>query len=70
MEQERGADLHALVRSLNRSARPIDVLRNGPVAPADIADFAGVFERGRAEILAWLRSSTTSAHVRSQLPPS
>lgn len=68
MSMERGADLRALVRSLNRSARPIDVLRNGPVPSSDISDFAGVFERGRAEILAWLRTSLTSAALRSQLP--
>lgn len=70
MAQERGADLRAVVRSLNRAAGPIDVLRNGPVLPEDIADFAGVFERGRAEILMWLRNSTTSTRLRSQLPRS
>ena len=68
MEAERGADLRALVRSVNRPARPIDVLRNGPVPPADVMAFAGVFQRGRAEILTWLRAATTSAPLLRQLP--
>ena len=68
MAAARGADLRALVRSLHRPARAVDVLRNGPVASADILDFAGVFERGRAEILAWLRAATTSKELRRQIP--
>jgi 7-cyano-7-deazaguanine synthase in queuosine biosynthesis len=70
MTNERGADLRALVRSLNRSVHSIDVLRNGPVLPDEFSDFAGVFERGRAEILAWLRASSGSPGLRSQLPMS
>lgn len=68
MVAARGADLRALVRSLNRSAREVDVLRNGPVPAADIPDFAGVFARGRTEIIAWLRAATTSTTLRRQLP--
>jgi 7-cyano-7-deazaguanine synthase in queuosine biosynthesis len=68
MAHDRGADLRALVRSLGRSTRPIDVLRNGPVPPADVRDFAGVFERGRAEILTWLRDATSVRTLRRQLP--
>jgi 7-cyano-7-deazaguanine synthase in queuosine biosynthesis len=68
MEADRGADLRALVRSLNRTALPIDVLRNGPVPPADVIAFSGVVERGQAEILAWLREAATSASLRRQLP--
>ena len=68
MAADRGADLRALVRSLSRTALPIDVLRNGPVPPADVTAFSGVVERGRAEILAWLRAAATSASLRRQLP--
>jgi 7-cyano-7-deazaguanine synthase in queuosine biosynthesis len=70
MEGERGADLRALVRALNTEARPLDVLRNGPVAPHDLDAFAGVFTRGRSEILTWLRAATTEPTLRRQLPAS
>lgn len=70
MEGERGADIRALVRALNTTARPLDVLRNGPVARRDLDAFAGVYTRGRAEILAWLRAATTEPSLRRQLPPS
>jgi len=70
MEQERGADLRALVRALNRPAAALDVLRNGPVRPDDLAAFAGVYARGRAEILDWLRAATTAAALRRQIPAS
>ena len=68
--QERGDDLRALIRLLNRPYRPADVLRNGPVPPADIADFAGVYHRGRQEILVWMRAAARSRNVRRQLPKS
>ena len=70
MEQDRGADFRALVRALNRAAAPLDVLRNGPVRPDDLTAFAGVYARGRAEILDWLRAATTAAALRRQLPAS
>jgi 7-cyano-7-deazaguanine synthase in queuosine biosynthesis len=70
MEGERGADIRALVRALNTTARPLDVLRNGPVAPRDLGAFAGVYARGRAEILQWLRNATTDPSLRRQLPAS
>lgn len=68
LAQKRGADLRALVRSLNRPARPIDVLRNGPVPPDDVRAFADVFDRGRIEILTWLRAATTTRKLRRQFP--
>lgn len=68
MAAKRGADLRALVRALNRPARSIDVLRNGPVPSVDVLNFAGVFERGRDEILTWLRAAITSKTLRHQLP--
>jgi len=68
MQGDRGADLRALIRSLNNRVHRVDVLRNGPVAPALISDFTGVFERGRAEILSWLYEATTSSTLKHQLP--
>jgi 7-cyano-7-deazaguanine synthase in queuosine biosynthesis len=68
MAQERGNDLRALIRLLNRPYRPADVLRNGPVPAADVADFAGVYHRGRQEILTWLRAAARSPNIRRQLP--
>jgi 7-cyano-7-deazaguanine synthase in queuosine biosynthesis len=68
MEQERGADLRALVRALNRPTGPLDVLRNGPVRSEDLSAFAAVHTRGRAEILDWLRASATVPSLRRQLP--
>lgn len=67
---KKGNDLRALIRSLNRPSRPIDVMRNGPVPAADISDFAGVYERGRREILTWMRAATRSDDLRRQLPAS
>jgi hypothetical protein len=67
---ERGRDIRALVRSLNGVARPVDVLRNGPVPSADVAEFAGVYERGRHEILAWMNAANPSPLIRRQLPES
>lgn len=66
--QEKGSDLRALIRSLNRLAKPTDVLRNGPVPAGDVAAFAGVYERGRHEILTWMTTSTQSRAIRRQLP--
>ena len=68
LEQDKGSDLRALVRSLNRPSKPTDVLRNGPVPAADVAAFAGVYQRGRGEILEWMSASATSASLRRQLP--
>lgn len=68
MSGERGDDVRALVRSLGRESRPIDVLRNGPVAPAEVAAFADVHRRGRREILEWIRASNPPAVIERQLP--
>jgi hypothetical protein len=67
---KKGNDLRALIRSLNRPSRPVDVLRNGPVPVTDISDFVGVYERGRREILAWMTAATISEDLRRQLPAS
>ena len=66
--QEKGSDRRALIRSLNQPSRPTDVLRNGPIPAEDIADFAGVYERGRHEILNWMNASARSRNLRRQLP--
>ena len=68
LAQDKGSDLRALVRSLNRPSKATDVLRNGPVPAADVVAFADVYQRGRQEILSWMRASTTSASLRAQLP--
>ena len=70
LAQRKGSDLRAVMRSLNRPAKPTDVLRNGPVSAADVAAFAGVYERGRREILTWMTNSTRSRAIRRQLPAS
>ena len=68
MANKKGNDLRALIRSLNRPSRPIDVLRNGAVPAVDIPAFAGVYERGRREILTWMTAATLSQDLRRQLP--
>lgn len=68
LELDRGSDLRALIRSLNRKSQPIDILRNGPVPAEDIAEFIGVYERGRSEILAWMSAADPSPRIRQQLP--
>jgi 7-cyano-7-deazaguanine synthase in queuosine biosynthesis len=68
LAQDKGNDLRALIRSLNQPAKPTDVLRNGPVPAEDIAHFAGVYERGRREILAWMTAAARSRNLRQQLP--
>ena len=69
LTQDKGNDLRALIRSLNQPAKPTDVIRNGPVPAADVADFAGVYERGRREILTWMTTAARSRNLRQQLPP-
>jgi hypothetical protein len=66
--KKKGSDLRALIRSLSHVPQTIDVLRNGPVPDGELAEFAGVYRRGREEILAWMRAKATSDHVRRQLP--
>ena len=64
----RGNDLRALVRSLATKSRSVDVLRNGPVPAAEVDAFAGVYQRGRDEILTWIREANPAASIRDQLP--
>jgi 7-cyano-7-deazaguanine synthase in queuosine biosynthesis len=68
LAQKKGSDLRALIRSLNQPSKPADVLRNGPVPAEAVAAFAGVYERGRREILAWMTAKAGSRALRRQLP--
>jgi len=52
--RKRSADLLAVLSSLNREPKRLDVLRNGPIAGEDFAAFAGVYERGRQELRSWI----------------
>lgn len=64
--RKRSADLLAVLTSLNREPRRLDVLRNGPVAGQDFAAFAGVYERGRQELRSWIEERG-SASLRAAL---
>jgi len=68
LARRKGSDLRALIRSLNQPSKPTDVLRNGPVPAEDVAAFAGVYERGRREILTWMTAAGPSRAIRRQLP--
>jgi hypothetical protein len=67
---DRGSDLRAMLRSLYRNAQPIDVLRNGPVPAAELENYAGVYKRGRVEMLTWMRAANPATNTRRQLPES
>jgi 7-cyano-7-deazaguanine synthase in queuosine biosynthesis len=67
LEGDRGSDLRCLLRALSRPAEPVDVLRNGPLPSTEISAFLDVYERGRREILTWLRESDPSDRVSRQL---
>jgi hypothetical protein len=62
----RAADPMAVLNSLRRPPGRFDVLRNGPVAAADVVDFSDVYRRGREELRSWL-SDTGSAKVKAAL---
>lgn len=64
----RGSDVRCLVRSLNATSRPTDVLRNGPVPGPEVRAFFDVYERGRIEILEWMRAASPKSWVSPLLP--
>jgi hypothetical protein len=64
--RKRSADLLAVLSSLNREPKRLDVLRNGPVVGEDFAAFAGVYERGRQELRSWIEDRG-SANLRAAL---
>jgi len=61
-----GADLRAVLAAITRERPTRDVLRNGPVPNGEVQVFAGVFDRGRSELLAWLRTGSSQA-LRARL---
>lgn len=67
LEGRRGDDLRAIIRSLSRGMQATDVLRNGPVPAKEVTAFASVHQRGREEILRWIRESKPSADIKRQL---
>jgi len=62
----RAADPMAVLNSLRKPLGRFDVLRNGPVAAADVVDFSDVYRRGREELRSWL-SDKGSAKVKAAL---
>lgn len=64
--RKRASDLLAVLSSLNREAKRLDVLRNGPVAGEDVGAFTAVYERGRQELRAWIED-LGSANLRAAL---
>ena len=63
---KRSSDLLAVLSSLRREPRRLDVLRNGPVAGADVRGFNDVYRRGRQELRSWIEDGG-SANVRAML---
>jgi hypothetical protein len=64
----RAADLQAVFSSLKRPPGRFEVLRNGPVASADVAAFTDVYRRGRDELRSWL-SQEGSISVKAAVAP-
>jgi len=65
---QKGASVRALIRSLAQSPSPRDVLRNGPIPDGETAKFAGMYERGRAELWQWL-TAAGGGTIRARLGP-
>ena len=53
--------LRALIDSIRRPSRPRDILRSGPIPRGRVREFSEVYERGRAEIRAWLRAAVPAS---------
>lgn len=62
----RAADPMAVFNSLRKTPGRFDVLRNGPVAAADVAEFSNVYRRGREELRSWL-SEKGSGKVKAAI---
>lgn len=62
--KESGKSMRSLLSSLAGPALSIDVLRNGPVPDGEAKLFFDLYERGRAEISKWLKT-TSSASLRA-----
>jgi 7-cyano-7-deazaguanine synthase in queuosine biosynthesis len=53
----RAGHIRALIDSIHRQSRPSDVLRSGPLPRGRVREFSSLYERGRAEVAAWLAPS-------------
>lgn len=56
-----GKSMRSLLSSLAGPAQSIDVLRNGPVPGGEAKLFFDLYERGRAEISAWLKTTPSAS---------
>ena len=61
------ASLLAVVGRVRRGAERMDVLKTGPIDPAEVEAFAGVHRRGVNELEAWLQQAT-DPDLRALLP--
>jgi 7-cyano-7-deazaguanine synthase in queuosine biosynthesis len=57
----RADHLRALIDSIRRPSSRGDILRSGPIPRGQVADFRDVYERGRAEIRAWLDAAVPAS---------
>ena len=60
--------MRALIRSLAHRSSPQDVLRNGTIPNGETAQFAEMYERGRAELRRWLTAAGGDT-IRARLGP-
>lgn len=65
---QKGASVRALIRSLAHRSSPHDVLRNGAIPNGETAQFAEMYERGRAELRRWLTAAGGDT-IRARLGP-
>jgi hypothetical protein len=56
----RSGHISALIDSTYRPGHPSDVLRSGPLPRGSVGEFSNLYERGRAEISAWLKASVSA----------
>jgi len=66
-DRESGASLRALLTSLGRTTKPVDVLRNGRIPNGETRKFFDMYCRGRDELRAWLTHGG-AAHLLARLP--
>jgi hypothetical protein len=58
---KKSAHLRAIRQSISRPAHPTDVLSAGPLPRGQALEFAALYERGRAEIRAWLSAAVPAS---------
>lgn len=64
-----GADARAVALSLARPVAEGDVIRNGPLTRDEMTDYLSLYERGRAELRAWLSSGHPRLLRAARLEP-